>query len=137
MRDKTIKIQNLAKTIANDANAGRYGVFCVFRLFYLDSDGVQAEHEGEYVFTMDEHEENEEVRQRLVNDLFEDSLRWRIKQVKTRIQGVDLEDTTLFSGYPKEGYYVLGYRLYLERADDGETNITSELMESIMEVFKQ
>ena len=72
MKDKLIESWDIAKEVAFEGKEGNYYNFVVVRLFFLQSGGtsVNVDHEGEYFFSTDEPEENDEVRTKLVTDLF-------------------------------------------------------------------
>lgn len=135
MKDKLIESWDIAKEVAFEGKEGNYYNFVVVRLFFLKSGGtsVNVDHEGEYFFSTDEPEENDEVRTKLVTDLFDASMKWRIQKTFKRLQEIPVKSS--LNERFKHGYYVLGYKLYLEESLDGQTNITPEIVESFGGIF--
>ena len=135
MRDQLLEHCDIAREVSFDEKEGNFYNFVVVRLFFLKDDqtSVNVDHEGEYFFSSDEPEENEETRTSLVTDLFDSSMKWRIQKAFKRLQ--ELPEKSSLNERFKHGYYVLGYKLYLEESRDGQTNITPEIVESLGRIF--
>lgn len=133
MRDKLIESFDLAKEVAFDINEGNFYNFVVVRLFFLES--LNVEHADEYFFNIDEPEETSETCTKLMTDLFDLSMTWRIQKTFKRMQ--ELPSSSILNRRFRHGYYVLGYRLFLERSEDGQTNITPEIVESLGNIYKR
>lgn len=137
MKDKLIESWDIAKEVAFDINEGNFYNFVVVRLFFIESGGtsVNIDHADEYFFNIDEPEETSETRTKLMTDLFDLSMTWRIQKTFKRMQ--ELPSSSSLNKRFRHGYYVLGYKLYLERSEDGQTNITPEIVESFGNIYKK
>lgn len=137
MRDKLIEHCDVAKEVAFENKEGNYYNFVVVRLFFLKSGGtsVNVDHEGEYFFSTDEPEETENARTKLVSDLFDASMKWRIQKTFKRLQEIPVKSS--LNKRFRHGYYVLGFKIYLEESLDGQTNITPEIVESFGDIFRE
>lgn len=133
MRNQIVEIDQLANEIAIDSKHGNVGWRLMVRLFFMNDDGIFVESESKYLFDEEFSDENEEVRERLATDLFDTSMKWRIaKAFRMRQDPLSNVDPQRH----KDGYYVLGYKLYLERSTNGQTNISPEIVESLCSFFK-